>query len=80
MSQAYVTRVHEIDVIVGNSGLLKCEIPSFVIDFVAVVSWIDNDGSEHFIKPRRSGKNKHISDSYHVNSMGHISDDLTSKQ
>ena len=59
VSQDYVARVHEIDVILGNSGLLKCEIPSFVIDFVAVVSWIDNEGSEHFISGS-SGKNKTI--------------------
>ena len=50
VSQDYITRVHEIDVILGNSGLLKCEIPSFVIDFVTVSSWIDNKGSEHFLK------------------------------
>ena len=49
ISQDYVTRVHEIDVILGNAGLLKCEIPSFVIDFVAVINWVDNHGAEHFI-------------------------------
>ena len=32
----------------GNSALLKCEIPSFVADFVSVVSWIDNDAIEYF--------------------------------
>ena len=49
VSQDYVTRVHEIDVILGNAGLLKCEIPSFVIDFVSVINWVDNEGDEHFI-------------------------------
>ena len=49
VSQDYVTRVHEIDVILGNAGLLKCEIPSFVIDFVSVINWVDNEGGEHFI-------------------------------
>ena len=27
---------------------MKCEIPSFVADFVTVNSWIDNTGSEYF--------------------------------
>jgi hypothetical protein len=35
-------------VILGNSALLKCEIPSFVADFVSVVSWSDNQGQEYF--------------------------------
>ena len=35
-------------VIIGNSALLKCEVPSFVGDFVSVVNWIDSKGNEHF--------------------------------
>ena len=35
--------------IVGNSALVKCEIPSFVADFVSVESWKDNEGNEYFI-------------------------------
>ena len=34
--------------IVGNSALIKCEIPSFVADFVSVVSWVENNGLEYF--------------------------------
>ena len=34
--------------IIGNAALMKCEIPSFVADFVTVNSWIDNTGSEYF--------------------------------
>lgn len=30
-------------VIRGNSAVLKCSIPSFVADFVNVVSWHDED-------------------------------------
>ena len=52
VSQAYISRVHEIDVILGNSGLLKCEIPSFVVDFVSVVSWIDDAANEYFSKSK----------------------------
>lgn len=31
----------------GNSGILKCLIPSFVADFVEVTGWVDDGGSEH---------------------------------
>ena len=48
VSQGYKTGCHEVYVILGNSALLKCEIPSFVADFVSVVSWIDNDAVEYF--------------------------------
>lgn len=44
VSQNYVTRVHEEDVILGNSGILSCVIPSFVADFVSVQAWNDNTG------------------------------------
>jgi hypothetical protein len=32
-------------VIRGNPAILKCQIPSFVADFVHVESWIDQDGN-----------------------------------
>ena len=53
VSQAYVSGAHEVYVIVGNSALVKCEIPSFVSDFVSVVSWVDNEGNEFF--PSKNG-------------------------
>lgn len=39
MSQYYDTDVNKAYVIAGNAAVLKCEIPSFVADFVEVVSW-----------------------------------------
>lgn len=30
----------------GNSAILKCSIPSFVADFVYVVAWVDQEGTE----------------------------------
>ena len=56
VSQDYVARVHEIDVILGNSGLLKCEIPSFVIDFVSVINWINDQGEDYFPTQNSLGK------------------------
>ena len=56
VSQDYVARVHEIDVILGNAGLLKCEIPSFVIDFVSVINWVNDQGEELFSAQNSIGK------------------------
>lgn len=30
----------------GNSAIMKCHIPSFVSDFVAVEAWVDEEGTE----------------------------------
>lgn len=35
-----------VHVILGNDALIKCDIPSFVADFVSVTSWIDNEGND----------------------------------
>ena len=43
MSQRYSTKAEDEYVIKGNDVLMKCKIPSFVSDYVAVVGWIDSD-------------------------------------
>lgn len=43
VSQSYDTDVNKEYVIMGNSILLKCQVPSFVADFVQVVSWHTED-------------------------------------
>ena len=48
VSQQFETDSHKEYVIVGNSGVLRCEIPSFVADFVTVQSWVDSDGATYF--------------------------------
>ena len=48
VAQTYTTDANKNYVILGNSALVKCEIPSFVADFVSIVSWLDNDGMEYF--------------------------------
>lgn len=40
MNKAYIIR--------GNAAVLKCEIPSFVADFVSVVSWHTDEDGENF--------------------------------
>ena len=49
VTQDYETDLLKAFVIHGNDALLKCEIPSFVADFVSVDSWIDNQHNQYFI-------------------------------
>lgn len=59
-----VTQYYDIDVnkqyaIRGNAAILKCEIPSFVADFVQVVSW-HTDQKETFFPEAPEGKPQHF--------------------
>lgn len=45
VNQYYEAEVVSEYVIKGNTAVLKCNIPSFVTDFVKVESWIGSDGS-----------------------------------
>nr|XP_017031928.1 Down syndrome cell adhesion molecule-like protein Dscam2 isoform X32 [Drosophila kikkawai] len=47
VSQHYEEDIHKAFVIRGNSAILKCDIPSFVADFVNVISW-HSDQQESF--------------------------------
>ena len=44
MAQNYLSQVWDESVLVGNSAILRCQIPSFVADFVSVQSWQDEEG------------------------------------
>ena len=56
VAQDYNTEAHNVYVIIGNVALLKCEIPSFVADFVSVVSWTDEQEIEFFPFDQSMGK------------------------
>lgn len=47
MQQNFEIRVIDEFILLGNSVVVKCLLPSFVADFIQVVSWlvIDNDES-----------------------------------
>lgn len=45
VSQSYQVHVHDEYVLLGNAGLLRCLIPSFVSDFVIVDTWVGGDGT-----------------------------------
>lgn len=45
--QTYEADAHNVYAIRGNSVIVKCEIPSFVADFVSVISWEDSEGNNY---------------------------------
>lgn len=47
VTQYYEAEVVSEYVIRGNAAILKCNIPSFVADFVKVEAWINSDGGEY---------------------------------
>ncbi|XP_039283563.1 Down syndrome cell adhesion molecule-like protein Dscam2 isoform X30 [Nilaparvata lugens] len=48
VSQSYETDVNKEYAIRGNAAVLKCQVPSFVADFVSVVSWHTDSGDEYY--------------------------------
>jgi len=46
--QSYEAEADNEYVIRGNSAVMKCEIPSFVADFVSVTHWVDSSGKEYY--------------------------------
>ena len=54
-SQDYKMDVHPEYVMLGNDVLLKCSFPSFVADFVVLLSWIDSEASEYSLATNRKG-------------------------
>nr|CAI5827600.1 unnamed protein product [Callosobruchus analis] len=55
VQQFYQTEVNNEYVIRGNAAVLKCSIPSFVADFVQVVSWSDSDGNQYTLDTDQYG-------------------------
>ena len=44
--QQYGTGATDEYIITGNDALIECDIPSFMSDFVSVISWVDSEGKE----------------------------------
>lgn len=47
VAQSYEVEADNEYVIRGNSAVMKCEVPSFVADFVNVEMWVDSAGSSY---------------------------------
>ena len=56
-TQLYKSSSIEEYVIIGNEALMKCIIPSFVTDFVSVVSWEDSEGDVYHRSDPAQGNN-----------------------
>lgn len=48
VSQSYEAEADNEYVIRGNAAIMKCEVPSFVSDFVSVEMWTDSDGGTYY--------------------------------
>lgn len=48
VSQPYEAEADNEYVIRGNAAIMKCEVPSFVSDFVFVEMWTDSDGGTYY--------------------------------
>jgi hypothetical protein len=47
VAQSYEVEADNEYVIRGNSAVMKCEVPSFVSDFVVVENWQDSKGNSY---------------------------------
>lgn len=51
VQQFYQSRVIDEFVLKGNTGILKCLVPSFVTDFVQIEAWLADDGVVYEYQP-----------------------------
>lgn len=51
VNQYYEAILHDMFVIRGNTAIFKCIVPSFVADYISVVSWEDTIGNEYSLSP-----------------------------
>lgn len=63
VSQAYESEADNEYVIRGNSAIMKCEVPSFVADFVSVDLWTDSDGNNYYPSNEYGNFTMHVPES-----------------
>ncbi|XP_076265880.1 Down syndrome cell adhesion molecule 1 isoform X13 [Rhynchophorus ferrugineus] len=71
VNQFYETRVTDEFVLKGNTGILKCVVPSFVTDFVHIEAWVADDGSGTYIYDPKE-KNSKFDSKYLVLPSGEL--------
>ncbi|KAG5667730.1 hypothetical protein PVAND_015701 [Polypedilum vanderplanki] len=47
VSQSFEIRVIDEFILVGNAAIMRCLLPSFIADFIQVVSWVVIDGDDN---------------------------------
>lgn len=55
VEQFYQTRVIDEFVLRGNTGILKCMVPSFVSDFVTIVEWRSDENETYSSNEKNLG-------------------------
>ena len=48
VSQEYQTDTFRENVVLGNDVIFKCDVPSFISDFVTVEAWIDSEAETYY--------------------------------
>ncbi|XP_050561822.1 cell adhesion molecule Dscam2 isoform X48 [Spodoptera frugiperda] len=56
VSQPFEAEADNEYVIRGNAAIMKCEVPSFVSDFVYVEMWMDSEGGTYYPSSSEEGK------------------------
>lgn len=56
VSQDYQTDAFRENVILGNDVIFKCDIPSFMSDFVSVEAWLDSEAEAYLLDQASYGK------------------------
>lgn len=55
ITQPYEAEADNEYVIRGNAAIMKCEVPSFVSDFVSVEMWSDSEGGTYYRNQSNDG-------------------------
>lgn len=74
--QQYEAEADNEYVIRGNSAIMKCEIPSYVSDFIVVDMWADSDGGTYYPNTDQYGIHVQYADAISVACHNSVVDHL----
>lgn len=78
VNQEYNVQIHDEYVMAGNTALLKCQVPSYMSDFVMVTAWVQDTGMHLYPNTDIGGKYTVLSNGeLYINNAG-LSDGLKS--
>jgi len=55
VEQSYQLRVNDEFVLKGNTAVLKCIVPSFMVDLVEIIEWVSESGESFIINQSDKG-------------------------
>ncbi|KAI9581533.1 hypothetical protein GQX74_012858 [Glossina fuscipes] len=56
VNQKYTVQVHDEYVMTGNTAVLKCQVPSYMSEFVMVTAWVQDTGMHLYPNTDIGGK------------------------